>query len=101
MALTDLLLILIIVLLIFIYIKLRPVLKFLEPTRDNNSNEKDSLFWQATQITKSHNRVSASLLQRRLAIGYARASRLLDQLEEEKYVASATGSKPREVLPHD
>ena len=43
-------------------------------------------------------KASASLLQRRLSVGYARAAKLLDQLETEGYVGPAEGSKPREVL---
>lgn len=43
-------------------------------------------------------KASASLLQRRLAIGYARAARLLDMLEESGVVGPQQGSKPREVL---
>jgi hypothetical protein len=45
-----------------------------------------------------HDKASASLLQRRLSIGYARAARLLDQLEAAGYVTPAEGSKPREVI---
>ena len=44
------------------------------------------------------NKASASLLQRKLSIGYARAARVLDQLEAAGYVSSAEGSKPREVI---
>ncbi|MCB0225731.1 MAG: hypothetical protein KDI02_18715, partial [Anaerolineae bacterium] len=42
-----------------------------------------------------------SLLQRRLGIGYPRASRLMDQLEEEGVIGPADGSRPREVLWQD
>lgn len=63
-----------------------------------NPEEKDVLFKQAVNIIKEHDAVSASLLQRRLSIGYARTARLLDQLESEGMVGPADGSKPREVL---
>lgn len=63
-----------------------------------NSTDKDPLFNKAKQILKGSRYVSASLLQRRLAIGYARAARILDQLEAKKYVGIAKGDKPREVL---
>lgn len=60
--------------------------------------EKDPLFNKALEIITQHDKASASLLQRRLSIGYARAARLLDQLEASGYVSPAEGSKPREVL---
>lgn len=60
--------------------------------------EHDALFAQAMEIILQHDKASASLLQRRLSIGYARAARLLDQLEEAGYVGPAEGSKPREVI---
>lgn len=63
-----------------------------------NGGEKDPLFNQAISIISQFDKASASLLQRRLSIGYARAARLLDQLEAAGYVGQAEGSKPREVI---
>lgn len=60
--------------------------------------KKDPLFSEAIKIISQSNKASASLLQRRLSIGYARAARILDQLELEGYVSPAEGSKPRKVL---
>ncbi len=62
------------------------------------AGEHDALFNQAIEIIMQHDKASASLLQRRLSIGYARAARLLDQLEAAGYVGPAEGSKPREVV---
>lgn len=62
------------------------------------NKEKDPLFQQAVDIVSSFDKASASLLQRRLKIGYARAARLLDELEAEGIVGPSVGSKPREVL---
>jgi len=45
-----------------------------------------------------YNRASASLLQRRLSIGYARAARILDQLEQAGVVGPGKGAKPRDIL---
>jgi len=64
----------------------------------SGTGEHDSLFDQAIEIITRHDKASASLLQRRLSIGYARAARLLDQLEAAGYVTPAEGSKPREVI---
>jgi len=60
--------------------------------------DNDPLFKQAIEIISQFDKASASLLQRRLSIGYARAARLLDQLEAAGYVGPAEGSKPREVI---
>lgn len=62
------------------------------------AGERDEMFEQAVRIICGHDKASASLLQRRLSIGYARAARILDQLEAEGVVSPADGSKPREVL---
>ena len=60
--------------------------------------EQDELFSQAKKIVIEAQKGSASLLQRRLRIGYARAANLLDMLEEAGVVGPARGSKPRQVL---
>jgi S-DNA-T family DNA segregation ATPase FtsK/SpoIIIE len=60
--------------------------------------EVDGLFNEAINIISSADKASASLLQRKLSIGYARAARILDQLEASGYVSPAEGSKPREIL---
>jgi S-DNA-T family DNA segregation ATPase FtsK/SpoIIIE len=64
----------------------------------HSSNDLDVLFENAIELFKDYDEVSASLLQRRLTIGYSRAARILDQLEEKGYVGKAEGAKPRKVL---
>ena len=61
----------------------------------------DELFEEAAKVITQYDRASASLLQRRLRIGYARAARLIDQLEAAGVVGAAEGSKPRDVLVKD
>lgn len=61
-------------------------------------NNNDALFEEAIRVVCQHDRASSSLLQRRLSIGYARAARILDQLEEAGIVGHGEGSKPRDVL---
>lgn len=68
-----------------------------EKPRPEEVEEKDELFQEAVRIVCQYDRASASLLQRRLSIGYARAARILDQLEASGVVGEAEGSKPREV----
>jgi hypothetical protein len=58
----------------------------------------DPLFKQSIDIVGQFDKASASLLQRRLKIGYARAARILDELEAAGYVGPSEGSKPREVI---
>jgi DNA segregation ATPase FtsK/SpoIIIE, S-DNA-T family len=58
----------------------------------------DDLLQQANEIVVKHDKVSASLLQRRLVIGYARAARILDQLEELGVVGPGEGSQLRKVI---
>lgn len=62
------------------------------------SDEQDSLFDDAKKTVIESGKASASLLQRRLRVGYARAARLLDELEEAGIVGPAEGAKPREVF---
>ncbi len=67
--------------------------------QEPDENQDDSLIEQAISIVRSSQRASASLIQRRLRIGYPRAARLLDQLEEMGVVGpSLGGGKERDVL---
>ncbi len=59
---------------------------------------KDGQIEEAIRMVCQFNTASASFLQRKMSIGYARAARILDQLEEMGIVGPAEGSKPREVL---
>jgi S-DNA-T family DNA segregation ATPase FtsK/SpoIIIE len=60
--------------------------------------EEDELFNEARELVIQAGKASASLLQRRLKVGYARAARLLDLLEAEGVIGPADGAKPRDVL---
>jgi len=62
------------------------------------SDDRDDLFNEARAVVVESGKASASLLQRRLKVGYARAARLLDELEEAGIVGPADGAKPREVF---
>ena len=62
------------------------------------STERDPLFEEALKLVVMHQQGSISLIQRRLRVGYSRAARLIDELEQEGIVGPFTGSKAREVL---
>lgn len=64
-------------------------------TLDDNE---DDLYEEARQIVIESGKASTSFLQRKLGIGYARAARLIDMLEERGVVGAGNGAKPREVL---
>lgn len=68
------------------------------PNEDEGEDGKDPLFEEAKKIVQEYDRASASLLQRKLSTGFARAARLMDMLEAAGVVGHASGSEPREVL---
>ena len=68
------------------------------PGEEDADDGADPLLHQAVDIVRRNDKASASLLQRRLRIGYARAARILDQMEDRGIVGPADGSRFREVL---
>ncbi len=66
-------------------------------TSNPNDDADDELYSDAKQVVVQAGKASASLLQRRLKVGYARAARLLDILEEKGAIGPGDGAKPREV----
>ena len=67
-------------------------------TKSNALDYEDDLYDEAVKIVLNHGQASASVLQRRLRIGYARAARLVDIMEDKGVVGSHRGSKGREIL---
>jgi len=68
---------------------------------DLADEDADRLLRDAVAVIQEYDRASASLLQRRLKIGYARAARIIDQLEERGYIGAFDGSNARQVLRRD
>jgi S-DNA-T family DNA segregation ATPase FtsK/SpoIIIE len=68
---------------------------------DISVEDRDSMFNEAARVIVSNQQGSASLLQRKLKLGYNRAGRLIDQMEEAGIVGPFEGSKPRQVLISD
>ncbi|MGH7359577.1 MAG: DNA translocase FtsK, partial [Candidatus Rokuibacteriota bacterium] len=65
---------------------------------EDEDDDADAFLTQAIDIVRRSDKASASLLQRRLRVGYARAARMLDQMEDRGIVGPADGSRFREVL---
>jgi S-DNA-T family DNA segregation ATPase FtsK/SpoIIIE len=64
-----------------------------------DGNDMDDDMWKdAVQVVVDSGKASTSLLQRKLRIGYGRASRMMDMMEEQGIIGQADGAKPREVL---
>ena len=82
--------------------KLIAVLKSPEGKTEEEAVEKDPMFEEAVELILVTGQASASYLQRKLKLGYARAARIIDQMESEGIVGQPEGSKPREILvePH-
>jgi len=68
---------------------------------DLADEEADRLLPDAIEVIREYDRASASLLQRRLKVGYARAARMIDQLEARGYIGAFDGSNARQVLRRD
>jgi S-DNA-T family DNA segregation ATPase FtsK/SpoIIIE len=62
------------------------------------SGDGDAMFKDAVQVVVANGKASTSLLQRKLRIGYGRASRLMDIMEEQGIIGPAEGARPRQVL---
>jgi S-DNA-T family DNA segregation ATPase FtsK/SpoIIIE len=65
---------------------------------DLADEDADRLLPDAIEVIREYDRASASLLQRRLKVGYARAARMIDQLEARGYIGAFDGSNARPVL---
>jgi len=65
---------------------------------DNNGDGDDDMYRDAVRVVIDSGKASASLLQRRLRVGYARAARLIENMEEQGIIGPADGARPRDVL---
>ena len=66
-----------------------------EESKDDN--DADELLPQAIELAAELGQISTAMIQRRLKVGYARAGRIIDQMEARELISGANGSKPREV----
>ncbi len=72
-----------------------------EGKEDIDLSERDKMFDEAARIIVQHQQGSASLLQRKLKLGYNRAGRIVDQLEVAGIIGPFEGSKSRDVMVKD
>ncbi|MFQ5588873.1 MAG: DNA translocase FtsK [Nitrospiria bacterium] len=69
-----------------------------EKTYSDDDDERDERYEDARELVISTGQASASFLQRRMRVGYPRAARMIEMMEEDGLVGPAIGSKPREIL---
>src|SRR5699024_524546 len=69
-----------------------------EPKLDSSGHEEDELLPEAIEVVIDAGQASISMLQRRLRVGYARAARMIDEMEVRGLVSGFEGSKPRDVF---
>ena len=74
------------------------VLEEPKETRAFDGGQRDEMFADAVRTVINEGKCSITLLQRRLQLGYARAARIVDMMEQEGVVSPGEGSKPRDVL---
>ena len=66
-----------------------------------NGEPRDELFEDAFRLIVQYQNASASFLQRKMSIGYARAARILDELHQAGIIGPTDGAKPRDILVTD
>lgn len=69
-----------------------------EPTTSKDSMNDDDVMAKAIEVFQAEGKASTSLLQRKLSIGYAKAARVMDKLEEAGFITAQDGARPRELI---
>ena len=65
---------------------------------ESGIDEDEEIIQQCIEVIRSEQKASVSLLQRRLRLGYGRAARIMDELENRGLVGPSNGAEPREIL---
>ena len=81
-----------------IMLELKKIGEQVSTATETDNRSEDDLYEEAKEIVIEFQKASTSLIQRTLRVGYARASRLMDKLEENGVVGKSEGATPREVL---
>ena len=69
-----------------------------EEVQEGNEAERDSIYWDAVHLVVGQRQASISFIQRRLGLGYPKAARFIDMMEQDRIIGPGQGAKPREVL---
>jgi len=69
-----------------------------EETAEGESAERDDLYWDAVHLVVGQRQASISFLQRRMRLGYPKAARFIDMMEQDRVIGPGDGAKPREIL---
>jgi len=69
-----------------------------EEVAEGNDAERDSIYWDAVHLVVGQRQASISFIQRRLGLGYPKAARFIDMMEQDRIIGPGQGAKPREVL---
>ena len=64
----------------------------------SGGSDEDAKFWDAVELAIDTGKISTSLLQRRISVGYGKAAKLIDRMEEMGFVSAPDGNKPRRIL---
>jgi S-DNA-T family DNA segregation ATPase FtsK/SpoIIIE len=60
--------------------------------------ERDDLYWNCVRLVIGQRQASISFLQRRMGLGYPKAARFIDMMEQDRIIGPGQGAKPREIL---
>jgi len=69
-----------------------------EDVIEGDAAERDDLYWDAVHLVIGQHQASISFLQRRMRLGYPKAARFIDMMEQDRVIGPGDGAKPREVL---
>ena len=63
-----------------------------------NEAERDEIYWRAVELVVSQKQASISFIQRRMGLGYPKAARFIDLMEQDRIIGPGDGAKPRQIL---
>jgi S-DNA-T family DNA segregation ATPase FtsK/SpoIIIE len=69
-----------------------------EEVADGDSAERDNVYWDCVHLVVGQRQASISFLQRRMGLGYPKAARFIDMMEQDRIIGPGNGAKPREIL---
>jgi len=77
---------------------LQPVKESLPGGEAGGEAERDEIYWRAVELVVSQRQASISFIQRRLGLGYPKAARFIDLMEQDRIIGPGDGAKPRQIL---